>query len=234
MSEERRPAWVELLTRPGSLAAGEMRWRREGGAYLVALVVGAALYGAAAGFFDGGWQVLVGAVKVPLVLAGALLLCLPSFVVVHLLAGVELPVRRLLLVLAGLGGLFGVFAGALVPIGWLFSVSSRSAGFVVFVHALVWSVVVILGLRFLRISLATRGGGGTSFLWVGLLWLVALQIASLLGPVAHRAPGEAAWQIERGFFLARWTRAAGEEGAECGECVEASPEGAQPGRRRSR
>jgi hypothetical protein len=219
MSEEKRPAWVELLSRPGALAAAEVGWRREGVAYLVALVGGAALYGAAGGFFDGGWQVWVGAAKVPLVLAGALLLCLPSFVVVHLLAGVELPVGRLVLVLAGLGGLVGLLAGALVPIGWLFSVSSRSASFVVFVHAVVWSVVVLLGLRFLRATLAAQAGGGASYLWVLLLWLVALQLASLVGPVVHRAPGEAAWKVERGFFVARWIDAATrEEGVECGGC----------------
>lgn len=213
MSEEKRPAWVELLARPGSLAAGDARWRRQGAAYLAALLGGAALYGAAAGFFDGGWQVLIGAVKVPLVLGGALLLCLPSFVVAHLIAGVELPVRRLLLILAGLGGLFGLFALALMPIGWLFSVSSRSAGFVVFVHAVVWSVVVLLGLRFLNVALAAEARRANSFLWVGLLWLVALQLASLVGPVVHRGPGEPAWAMERGFFVARWVEGAGEEAA---------------------
>lgn len=214
MSEEKRPAWVELLRRPGSLAAGEVDWRRGGGAYLLALLAGAALYGAAAGFFDGGWLVLVGAAKVPLVLAGALLLCLPSFVVVHLLAGVELPVGRLVSILAGLGGLFGLLAGALVPIGWLFSVSSRSAGFVVFVHAVVWSVMVLLGLRFLRMALATQCGGGASLRWIVLLWLVALQLASLAGPVVHREPDEGIWTMERGFFLARWTEATAREASE--------------------
>jgi hypothetical protein len=214
MSEEKRPAWVELLMRPGSLAAGEVGWRRGGVAYLLTLLAGAALYGAAAGFFDAGWLVLVGAAKVPLILVGALLLCLPSFVVVHLLAGVELPVGRLVLILTGLGGLFGLLAVALVPIGWLFSVSSRSAGFVVFVHAAVWSGMVLLGLRFLRMSLGTQCGGGASFRWVVLLWLVALQLASLVGPVVHRAPDEGLWKMERGFFLVRWVEATAREESE--------------------
>lgn len=220
MSEETRPVWFELLARPESLIAGGTPWPRAGGALVAALAAGTAAYGAAAACFDGGWQVLVGAAKLPLVLAGALLLCLPSFVVVHLLAGVELPVRRLLLALAGLGGLIGLLAGALVPIGWLFSVSSRSAGFLVFAHAVVWTVVVLLGLRFLRTVLpAPPGGRRASGPWLVVLWLVALQLASLLGPVVHRAPGERAWQMERGFFLARWVQATAREDANaCRDC----------------
>ena len=205
MNDPQRPAvLVELLTRPESLSSGELGWRRRAGWFALALLGGAALYGAGAGFFAGGWQVLVAAFKLPLVLAGALLLCLPSFVVIHLLAGVDLPLRRLLLALAGLGALIGLLAAALVPIGWLFSVSSRSAVFLAFAHTVAWTVVALLGLRYLRVVLSPARGRAASVLWILLLWMVALQLATWLGPVVHREAGQPAWELRRGFFVARW------------------------------
>lgn len=205
MNDPQRPAvLVELLTRPESLSSGEWGWRRRAGWFALALLGGAALYGAGAGFFAGGWQVLLAALKLPIVVAGALLLCLPSFVVIHLLAGVELPLRRLLLALAGLGALIGLLAAALMPIGWLFSVSSRSAGFLAFAHTVAWTVVALLGLRYLRAVLSPARGRAASVLWILLLWMVTLQLASWLGPVVHREAGQPAWELRRGFFVARW------------------------------
>jgi hypothetical protein len=154
MSDPQRPAvLVELLTRPESLSSGESGWRRQAGWFALALLGGAALYGAGAGFFAGGWQVLV---------------------------------------------------AALVPIGWLFSVSSRSAGFLAFAHTVAWTVVALLGLRYLRVVLSPARGRAASVLWMVLLWMVALQLASWLGPVVHREAGQPAWELRRGFFVARW------------------------------
>src|SRR5882672_1595404 len=45
---------------------------------LAAALVCCALYGAAAGFFQGGSQILLAALKVPLIVALSLLLCAPS------------------------------------------------------------------------------------------------------------------------------------------------------------
>ncbi len=203
MSEEKTPPLATLLTRPAELA-GLLGHGRAAATFLAALVAGAALYGAGAGFFDGGAQVALAALKLPLILAGALALCLPSFVVFHLLAGVALPTGRLAGTVLGLGALAGLLAAALAPVGWLFSVSSRSGAFVAFVHAAVWTVVVLLGLRFLRRALGRDRQAAATVLWAALVWLVALQLASTLAPVVHRWDDEPAWSTRRGFFLAQW------------------------------
>ena len=193
------PTLVLLLTRPADLVA-----RGRGLAALaLAAVAGAALYGAVAGFFTGGWQIALAAAKGPLVLASAVLLCLPSFLVFHLMSGAEASPRRLLQALGGLTALLGLLFAALAPVAWLFSVTSRSLPFLAFLHAALWSLLVMLGLRFLGRVLTPRRRGASAA-WALLLWVVALQLASYLGPMLRRDPGEEAFTLRRGLFLTRW------------------------------
>src|SRR4051812_34568703 len=85
---------------------------------LLAAVLCYAVYGAATGFFQGGLQIAVAIWKVPLIIVGSLLLCLPSLYVFSALSGTEL---------AGIAGLILI---ALMPVVWLFSVSTLSLMFV--------------------------------------------------------------------------------------------------------
>ena len=87
-----------------------------------------ALYGAAAGFFQGGDQILVAALKAPLIILFTLLLCLPSLYVFSAVAGAEWTRRSFLAVLAGFAGTLALVLLALLPINWLFSSSSRLLG----------------------------------------------------------------------------------------------------------
>ena len=50
-------------------------------------------YGVAAGFFQGGGQIGIAVFKVPLIIVGSLLLCMPSLYVFTALSGTELDAR---------------------------------------------------------------------------------------------------------------------------------------------
>ena len=80
----------------------------------------AAFYGASAGFFQGGAQIGVAALKAPLIVLGSLLLCAPSLYVFSALAGVRRPPRAFFLDLA-------CFAGSCSPRCFPSRGSSRSA-----------------------------------------------------------------------------------------------------------
>ena len=204
----------ELLRRPAAIFA---RSEHDGRSSLPYLFLGALfcclLYGAASGLFQGGSQILVAAFKAPLIVFGSLLLCLPSFYVLSSLAGVEVSPRWLGATLIGLGGILGLLLVALMPISWLFSVSSASLTFVVVLHFCVWFVALYFGHRFLKVALRARGEARHALAWLLLFWIVSLQVASQLRPVLWRPADMEIFAPEKMFFLEHYGRIAdGKEG----------------------
>jgi len=170
----------------------------------VVTLVGAALYGLAAGFFAGGAQVVVAALKAPLVVAAALALCTPSFVVFHLVAGEARTAAELARTVAAFGAVAALFLAALTPIGWLFSVTSRSLAFVALFHLALWGLALAFGLRHLFAALRRPAARAVSLLWSVLFWFVAVQLATYLGPILVREPTERLFPLQRGSFVERF------------------------------
>lgn len=198
----------ELLRKPEALFA-----HRGSGSWLgLGALLCAALYGAAAGFFQGGSQILVAALKAPLIILGSLLLCLPSLYVMSSLAGVEVSGRWLRTTLVGLGGMLGLLLVALLPIVWLFSVSSRSLGFMTLLHFFFWLVALGFAGRFLALACRARGSAGAPIAWIFLLLLVSLQLTSQLRPVLFRPAEMELFAPERRFFLEHFGALWGSEG----------------------
>ena len=184
------------LARRGCGSEGRRLWLQ---LLLVALACFVA-YGATAGLFRSGEQVLVAGAKTPLIVFGSLLLCLPSLYVFGSLAGVEWTGPRFATAVAGLVGMLGLLLAAMLPVQWLFSVSSRSLVFVVMLHVVLWSVALVQAYRFVR---SAFGLGGISLLvWFLLLFLVSLQVTTQLRPVL--TPGERFVEGGKKSFLEHW------------------------------
>jgi hypothetical protein len=203
-AEPRGPlgSFDEILTAPLSF----LERARAGKAPLALLaggaILGTGLYGAAAGFFQGGWQILMAAFKAPLIVAMSLLLCLPSLYVLSSLAGARWTRRSFLAVVTGFATTLSFLLLALLPIGWLFSVSSRYLGSVVWLHLLLWFLALILGWRFLGRALEAAGAHGGTFVWLLLFFIVSLQVTTFLRPVLWRPAGAPLFHIgEKMFFL---------------------------------
>ncbi len=208
----------EVLRRPWAVIG---RADSGGGSSLPYLIGGAlvcfALYGAASGFFQGGTQVWVAALKAPLIILASLLLCAPSFYVFSSLAGVEVSPRWLVATFGGLGAMLGLLLVALMPITWLFSVSSASLAFITVMQVCVWIVAVHFGFRFLGVAFENRGATRPSIAWVLLFLLVSLQVASQMRPVLWRDEGEDLFAPRKMFFLQHFFEvAAGEDGKPIG------------------
>ncbi len=214
----------ELLRRPQAIFG---RQRPGGAPSLLYLAIGAvaccALYGAASGFFQGGGQILVAAFKAPLILLASLALCAPSLYVLSSLSGVEVSPRWLAATLIGLAGMLGLLLVALMPISWLFSVSSASLAFLAVLHLAVWIIAVHFGFKFMTAAFRqgrteeteyARGESRPSMAWMLLFVLVSLQVASQMRPVLWRAEDDALFAPRKMFFLEHFSRiAVGEEGA---------------------
>ena len=156
----------------------ELSSKRLRGLALLALA-GLTLYGATAGLFAGGAQIVVAAWKAPLIALFSLLLCLPSLVVATGLGGADWTARRLLAAaLAHLAGLSTILA-ALVPVVFLFSVSSRYLAWIVLLHLLIWWVAVGYAGRSLR-AFTAPGSRFARVAWSALFLFVSLQAATLL------------------------------------------------------
>jgi hypothetical protein len=193
-------AFDRLLTQPQSLFGGEdvsnaPWWLLAGG------LVGFLVYGASAGSFQGGIQILVTALKAPLIVLLALALCLPSLYVFGALSGARWTRRRLLASVAGFVGTLGLLLAALLPVAWLFSVSSRYLISAVWVHVVLWLVSLLFGWRFLGRALSESGAGSGMFLWLVLFGVVTFQVATYVRPVLWRDPGEPLFESGKMFFL---------------------------------
>ena len=183
----------DLLKRPESAMA----------AHPFALLAGAlacyGLYGLASGFFQGGWSIALAVGKVPLILVASTALCLPSLYVFCGLSGAELTPRTFSRTIAGFSGITGLILLALMPVVWLFSVSTLSLAFVVWLHLLVWLTALAFGRRFLvQAAAPARGAIG---LWLVLLFLVSLQMTTYLRPVLWVAAGGPVFTAEKKSFF---------------------------------
>lgn len=196
-------AFDELLKRPAmtvsrgrEASAGRLAaWLFAGG------LVCSMLYGAAAGFFQGGREMLLPALKAPLIVLMSVVLCLPSFYIISSLSGAHLDGRRLWISVSGFVGMIGLLMLGLVPVVWLFSVSSTSIGFVTWLHVVFWIAMVAFAGRFLLLAVHDAGGENGPVLWVLLFIVVSFQVATFVRPVLWLGPGGTIFRSEKLFFI---------------------------------
>jgi len=196
-------AFNALLRHPASIIADSRAGGRSvaSARLLVGSLVCYAAYGAAAGLFQSGHQALVAAVKAPLIVLVTLVLCAPSFYVFGTLAGADLSGSRSLGLMAGFSGMLGLLLLALLPISWLFTVSSASLLFVVLLHLIVWWVALIFAFRFLSVILVQPAARAALFLWVVLFSIVSYQVTTYLRPTLWREANAPFFRTEKLFFL---------------------------------
>jgi len=185
------------------LVAAPSRQRRLAGLALGGLV----LYGGVAGLFAGDGEALVAAAKAPLVVAFALALCLPSLAVATALAGARWTARRLGVAALAFAAGLSLLLVTLLPISWLFTVSSRHLTSLVVLHVVAWLIALGFAQRALR-SFVPAGARLPLALWTWLFLFVSLQSATYLQPILWREPGTALFPRPRQFFLEHFAAAA--------------------------
>ena len=157
------------------------------------------IYAVAAGFFQGGTAIALAALKIPLIVFGSVLLCIPSLYIFTALAGSDLSAREFVSAVAGFCGVASLILIALMPVTWLFSVSTLSIGFMIWLHVLVWMTALAFGQRWLKRT--APSGRSAIGLWLVLLFMVSLQMTTYLRPVLWRPSGAPLFALEKQSFV---------------------------------
>lgn len=173
----------ELLKRPVELVRRSCQSGPAPRRLLLGALVCFVLYGVAAGFFAGGASLLLAAFKVPLIILLTFLLCLPSLYVFGAMTGADWTGRRFLTAVSGFAATLGLLLVALLPIAWLFSVSSRYLASAVWLHFFLWVLAIVFGWRFLDVALRESGARSGLLLWLALFLIVSMQVATVVRPV---------------------------------------------------
>lgn len=156
------------------------------------IVIGGALYGAIMGSYrgldDDGWkQMLLSATKVPALFFVTFLLCLPSYFVLNVLAGLRDDFPQVLRALLSFQSLAAVALAALGPITWLMNVSTADYGFIVVWSGIMFAVASLLGQWRMHCLYRLLIAGNPRHrvlwrVWMVLYWFVAIQMAWVLRP----------------------------------------------------
>lgn len=88
-------------------------------AALGAVALGAAVFGAVVGSFRGSEQILYGAIKVPIALLGALVICTPAFHAIAASLGRAWPLRTVIALTVAAAGRAALVLLATAPVLWL-------------------------------------------------------------------------------------------------------------------
>lgn len=157
--------------------------------FLQKTIVYSAVYGAALGFFALNWQILLSAVKTPLLLLGALGICLPALFTFNILLGSKLSFRQTTALLLMATYIIAAILISLAPILLFFIFSSEGKAFVVLLNVGFFAVAGAFGVKLLWMGMGylTRKAGGEPNaailrLWSLIYMFVGTQLAWMLRP----------------------------------------------------
>jgi len=181
-----------LLRGEGEFAAAPTVERTPVRSQLLIIVLFGATYGAVMGSYGGlagdGWkQALISATKVPWLFCVTFLLCLPSFFVLNVLAGLAGDFRRVLNALLSFQAIAALVLSAVAPITFLFNVSMDFYQLMVLWNGVAFAAASITGhIVMRRLYRALIAGNPRHRLmyrvWMGLYIFVGIEMAWVLRP----------------------------------------------------
>lgn len=175
-------------------------------AMVMVAVICALVYGVVVGTFSRGPQLWIAPLKIAGGLLVAAVVCLPSLYIFACLSGSRARLAEMAGLLAGLLLLMTLLLIGFAPVAWLFSESTRSLGWMGFLHLFFWGIATIFGLRFLSAGFAgtqARSQAGLC-VWAVIFILVCLQLTTALRPIIGTADTVFPGREEKKFFLKHW------------------------------
>ena len=185
----------------------------------ITMVTLAAFYGATVGLYQGGWQIVSAALKIPFVFIVTLLVTLPLFYIVQLLLGSRLGLWQVLALVLSALTLTSIILAAAAPISLFFLLTGGSYYFLHLLHIAVFGFAGFFGMFTLHTGLTVlceskgvypRLGIGILRLWVLIFAFVGIQLAWHLRPyVGKRGEDFAVRKQYEGNFYSAVTFAVG-------------------------
>jgi hypothetical protein len=184
---------IEQFLRAEGLFNGAGMARDRQRAQLHMVIACGAVYGVVMGSFHGwmgeGWeQAAVSAIKVPLLFLATFTLCLPSFYVLNVLAGLHADFPRVINAVLGFQSLAAIVLAALAPITELMNLSTSAYSFMVLWSGLLFVVATACGqwkmnCLYRPLIAANPRHRVLAIGWMALYWFVGIQMAWVLRPL---------------------------------------------------
>ena len=180
-------AMMNRLLRSPSEVAKDCREDRDlasiAASALVAIVVGALLFGAAVGSWRGDTQIAFAAMKLPVVTVGTLVLCVPAFYAIAAVFGRPWSVRAAVSIMLVAGARFSLVLLAATPVVWLSVSLGASYDAVKLLAALAYALAGLAALGLIVRGLGPGPGRLTTVVtFIGVFLLVGGQSAWILRP----------------------------------------------------
>ncbi|HLG93733.1 MAG TPA: hypothetical protein VI546_02760 [candidate division Zixibacteria bacterium] len=186
---------------------------------LITMVALSAFYGTSVGFYQGGWQIVSAALKIPFVFIVTLLVTLPLFYIVQLLLGSKLGLWQVLALVLSALTLTSVILAAAAPISLFFLLTGGNYYFLHLLHIAIFGFAGLFGMFTLHTGLTVlceskgvypRLGIGILRIWVLIFAFVGIQLAWHLRPyVGKRGENFAVRKQYEGNFYSAVTFAVG-------------------------
>jgi hypothetical protein len=152
-------------------------------ASLLAITVGAVLFGATVGSWRGGWQIAFAAAKLPLVSAGTLALCVPAFYAIAQVFGRPWPLRAIVSMMLVAGARLSLVLLAATPVLWLAISLGAPYELVKLLAALAYALAGLAALVLLIRGIgAGRGRAAILVTFISVFLLTGGQAAWVLRP----------------------------------------------------
>ena len=161
-------------------------------------------YGFAMALF-GGWEVsLMTLMKAPIIAFAAIILCLPSLYVFSSISGNPITIPQCFTITGAILAMTGLMLLGMVPVTWLFSISTENVPFVVVLNTGIWLIAVIFARRFLKLAIPGKTGKRWGLQWWLIVYIiVTFQMATTMRPLLNKPP-DGWWVSEKKFFLANF------------------------------
>ena len=168
------------------------------------------IYGLSLGMFAGSWQIPVCSVKIPMVLFGTLLLCLPALYILNIFFGTKLTIGQTLTLLLASTYLISVFIGSVSPILCFFILLTKLKKIISILNIIIFGVSGIFGLRLMwkGMNYLNARSSYTSKMHIVKIWyiiyiLIIVQVAWILRPfLGEKGEFVLFREIEGNFYLA--------------------------------
>lgn len=169
-----------------------------------------AIYGFFLGLFAGGWQIPVSLIKIPLLVFGTLLICLPALYILNTLVGTKLSVKQTLAMLLASTFLMTVVLGSLSPVILFFILLTSTKKFISVLNVFIFAISGIFalksfwnGMRYLTIRSDYYPKIPVIKGWSLLYIAVGTQLAWILRPfIGDKAKFSLFREIEGNFYMA--------------------------------
>ena len=164
------------------------------------------IYGFVVASFAGGMQWWAAPLKILCGFSLSAAICFPSLYILICLSGARARTLQVAGILLSLLALSAVFLAGFAPIAWIFSQSSNLVSFIGPVHLLVWLISIFGSTRVLFLGMKHWNAERTGWagLWILVLLITALQMATVLRPIV--GPATRLFEPERQFFLEHWAK----------------------------